>query len=164
MNINDLIKKHVGIEDEVIDIGCGDKRRSSDLLCKKVTTLDAWDKVQPDILLDLEINDIPFLKQSFDVVLMIDFIEHLEKKRGYIILEQAKQISRKVVILLTPLWWQDNKENVNNKELWCYNNNYDHHKSLWSVDDFIDWNRITGIPGLENYFVGIYICKGENNV
>jgi len=156
MNINDLIKAYVQKEDNVIDVGCGDKRRSSDLVCNKVITLDAWDKVNPDILLDLTEKDLPFLKNSFDVVLMIDFIEHLDKERGCIILEQAKNITCRNIILLTPLWWTDNSINVNNPKLWCYKNEYDHHKSLWVTDDFIGWNRITGLTGLDNYFVGVY--------
>lgn len=164
MNINDLIKTYVDENDEVLDIGCGDKQRSSDLSCKRVVTLDAWDKVQPDVLLDLENNDLPFLEQSFDVVLLIDFIEHLDKERGYIILEQVKWIIRKVIILLTPLWWTDNSVNVNNSDLWCYGNKYDYHKSLWELSDFTEWNRINGLIGLDNYFVGVYDYKGELNV
>ena len=164
MNINDLIKTYVNETDKVLDIGCGDKRRSSDLICKEVVTLDAWDKTRPDVLLDLEINDLPFPEQSFDVVLIIDFIEHLDKERGRIILEQAKRVTKRVVIILTPLWWQDNAENVNNPELWCYNNEYDYHKSLWKVDDFTGWERINGLKGLANYFVGVYKNKGVNNV
>lgn len=156
MNINDLIKSHVLITDDVLDIGCGDKRRSSDLVCRKVVTLDAWDKVNPDILLDLESNDLPFTEESFDVVLMIDFIEHLGRERGKIILEQAKSVSKRHVILLTPLWWTDNSENVNNTKLWCYGNIYDHHKSLWGISDFDGWRRIQGLVGLNNYFVGVW--------
>jgi len=43
--------------------------------------------------------------------------------------------------LLTPLWWSDNAENVNNSALWCYGNKYDYHKSLWTLDDFVGWER-----------------------
>ena len=100
---------------------------------------------------------------SFDVLLMIDFIEHLEKERGIIILEQAKQVARKVVLLLTPLWWQDNAVNVNNPDLWCYGNKYDYHKSLWTLEDFAGWDRITGIKNLDNYFVGAYNTMRGNN-
>jgi SAM-dependent methyltransferase len=163
-NINELVKNCVCEDDEVLDIGCGNKQRSSDLLCKKVVTLDAWYKVNPDILLDLEASDLPFPPKSFDVILMIDFIEHLERDRGHTILEQAKQIARKSIILLTPLWWTTNKRNVNNPKLWSYHNNYDYHKSLWAVEDFVGWDRVSGIKGLQRYFVGIYNCRGVNNV
>lgn len=164
MNLYDFIKHNVKINDVVLDIGCGDKKYSSNLLCKKVVTLDAWDKVEPDVLVDLEVDDLPFQPKSFDVILMIDFIEHLSKDRGHIILEQSKQISRKSVLLLTPLWWQDNSVNVNNPKLWCYGNKYDYHKSLWTLEDFVGWDRVTGIKNLQQYFVGIYNCKGVNCV
>lgn len=163
-NVNDLIKIYVNKNIELLDIGCGNKQRSSNLVCKKVVTLDAWDKVDPDVLVDLEVEDLPFPPNSFDVVLMIDFIEHLEKKRGEIILDQAKKVSRNNIILLTPLWWQDNSVNVNNPKLWSYHNKYDYHKSLWTLEDFTGWSRVNGIKGLQRYFVGVYNCKGENNV
>jgi len=163
MNINEFIKTKVKPEDGVLDIGCGDKRRSADLVCKRVVTLDAWEETKPDILLNLETDDLPFQEDSFDIVLLIDFVEHLDKKRGRIIMEQAKKIVRKKIILLTPLWWTDNAENVNNPDLWCYNNKFDYHKSLWKLDDFFGWDRITGLAGLNDYFVGVY-NKGDNNV
>jgi 2-polyprenyl-3-methyl-5-hydroxy-6-metoxy-1,4-benzoquinol methylase len=38
--------------DTILDIGCGDKRYSNFLIAnnRKVTTVDAWEKVNPDIL------------------------------------------------------------------------------------------------------------------
>lgn len=138
--------------DSVLDIGCGDKHRTAYLTDNKVVSLDAWEKVNPDILLDLEVSSLPFKENSFDVILMIDFIEHLSKISGKRILEEAYKICRKKIILLTPLWWSDNSENVNNPALWCYKNQFDYHKSLWTVEDFSSW---TSIP-CGQYYLGIW--------
>ena len=156
MNINDFIKQHVDEDDEVLDIGCGNKGRSANLKCKKVITLDAWANVEPDILIDLEIKDLPFEESSFDVVLLIDIIEHFEKNRGKEILRQAKLITKRVLLLLTPLWWQDNSINVENPELWCYGNKHDYHKSLWTNDDFkgFEYTNYSTYEG--NYFLGAW--------
>ena len=156
MSINILIEERVEPQFTVLDIGCGDKGRSKNLNCKEVVTLDAWLNVNPDILLDLTTNNIPFDYNSFDIILMIDFIEHVEKERGEELIKQAKDIASKGIILLTPLWWTDNSQNVNNPDLWCYGNKYDYHKSLWTLEDFSDWKRVEGIPNLDNYFVGVY--------
>jgi len=156
MNLDETIKRYVDKDSVVLDIGCGDKSRSKDLGCKKVISIDAWDKVQPDIQLDLSCNDLPFEPNSVDVTLMIDFIEHVEKDRGKELIEQAKLITNKYIILLTPLWWQDNAINVENPDLWCYGNKYDYHKSLWKLEDFSEWKRILNIQDLDNYFVGVY--------
>jgi hypothetical protein len=159
IKFQEWLNSNINISDSVLDIGCGNKEYSNNIECKKVTTLDAWDKVNPDVLIDLEVKDIPFEDYSFNVILMLDFIEHLEKERGLEILEQAKTIARRV-ILLTPLWWQDNAINVENPDLWCYGNKYDYHKSLWTLEDFNSWDRALGIQDLENYFVGVHTNNG----
>jgi len=153
----DVVNQNLTENDVVLDIGCGDKNLSNRYVCEKLITLDAWEKVNPDILVNLEISDIPFPENSVDVVVMLDFIEHLDYNRGKEIIEQAKIIARKKIVLLTPLWWQDNAENVNNPALWCYGNEYDYHKSLWTLEDFEGWERFTGNPDvLDTYFVGAW--------
>lgn len=151
-----FIKTQVNENTELLDVGCGDRKISSQLNCKKIVTLDAWDKVNPDVLIDLEKADLPFEENSFDTVLMLDFIEHVEKERGFELIEQVKKIARKNIILLTPLWWQDNSENVNNPSLWCYGNKFDYHKSLWTIEDFKGWTRNEGVSYLKDYFFGVY--------
>jgi len=124
---------------KVLDIGCGNKNHSNYSI--NTTTIDAWEKVNPDILTDVT-KDFPVFKDNeFDIVTMIDFIEHLEKEDGYKVLEESIRISKRVIIF-TPLFWDDNSENVTNKNLWSYGNPYDYHKSLWSEEDFSDWNTV----------------------
>ena len=155
--VYDYILEIVRPHHTVLDVGCGDKRFSKDLKCSKVVTLDAWEKVNPDVLIDLEKKDIPFPENSFDVVLMIDFVEHLDKERGKTIVQQAQNIAKECVIAFTPLFWSRNTENVNNPNLWCYGNVYDLHKSLWSVDDFEGWDQpLVKAERLNKYFIGMW--------
>jgi len=39
--------------------------------------------------------------------------------------------------------------------LWCYGNEYDLHKSLWTREDFAEWTAIT-LPKFDNYYLGYY--------
>jgi hypothetical protein len=160
MALIDVVNRNLRIQDTILDIGCGDKVLSKQFKCKMVITLDAWDKVDPDILADLEVEDLPFTENSVDVVIMLDFIEHLSKDRGVVIIEQAKKIARRSIILLTPLWWTDNSVNVNDPDMWCYGNIFDYHKSLWTLEDFAGWNRFTNNPNVsDKYFVGAWTKK-----
>jgi len=148
----------------LLDIGCGPKLYSSPFvgICSKILTIDAWDHVDPDILADLEISNIEELvnNEKFDYILMLDFIEHLSKSAGKKLIEDCKKICNKKIFLLTPLEeiWTDNHENVENENYWCFGNSYDLHKSIWSPEDFHDWEKII-IPGFENYYVGSYSCE-----
>ena len=139
--VDHFIYHNIKPGESILDIGCGDKLRTKMLVSNKITSVDAWEKVKPDVLLDLEKESLPFAENSYDVVLMIDFIEHLDKEVGKRLLEEAKKVCKKKIILLTPSFWTDNLDNVNNPELWCYQNKYDGHKSFWTNDDFKDWDE-----------------------
>jgi len=140
--------------DSVLDLGCGDKSRTK-LLTRnnKVVSVDAWEKTKPDILLDVEKSNLPFAENSFDVVLLIDFVEHLDKEIGKKVIDQAIKIAKKKVILLTPNFWTDNMENVNNPDLWCYHNEFDKHKSEWKAEDFTGWEVIAHNKLLADKFI-----------
>lgn len=142
--IKEYLSNEIKKSDTVLDIGCGIKTYS---IYGITTTVDAWEKLQPDYLIDLEKNKLPFVENSFDYILIIDFIEHIDKNIGLLLLEDCKKIVRKKIIIFTPLIFDDNSINVNNKDLWCYGNTYDYHKSLWSdieLNDFITIHKDNG--------------------
>ena len=145
----------------LLDIGCGPKLYSNAFknICKKVLTIDAWKKVEPDIVADLEKESIISLTngEKFDFIIMLDFIEHLDKEAGKKLIEDCKSICNKKIILFTPLEeiWTDNHHNVEDESLWCFGNEYDHHKSIWSKEDFQDWVHVD-IPKLKKYYFGYY--------
>lgn len=149
--IRDAIKP----TDTVLDIGCGDKGIHKNIKCANITTVDAWKKVDPHYVINLEKESLPFGEESFDVVMMLDFIEHLDKDRGWEIIKQCQKISRKKVILFTPLWWTLNDKHTNNPKLWCYGNKFNIHKSLWKVEDFKGWSRYVDVEQhLLRYWLG----------
>lgn len=144
----------------VLDLGCGPKMYSDPLKpqCSRVVTVDGWAWVEPDIVANLEstpLSDI--VADKFDYILMLDFIEHMDKAAGLRLIENCKQQVNHKIFLLTPLEsiWTDNHENVNNSELWCHGNELDVHKSLWSPEDFAGWTRIH-LRGFDDYYVGFY--------
>lgn len=144
----------------VLDLGCGPKMYSDPIKpqCSRVVTVDGWAWVEPDIVANLEstpLSDV--IADKFDYILMLDFIEHIDKPAGLRLIEDCKQQVNRKIFLLTPLEsiWTDNHENVNNAELWCHGNELDVHKSLWSPEDFAGWTRIY-LRGFDHYYVGFY--------
>lgn len=143
----------------LLDLGCGPKMYSTPLqdICKSIVTVDAWDWVEPDIVADLEKTSVTELSGPVDYILMIDFVEHLDKTAGLQLLNDCKQLVRKKIFLLTPMveLWTDNTEHVNDPRLWSYGNQYDVHKSLWTPEDFEQWHRLD-FSTLQGYWVGYY--------
>lgn len=145
----------------LLDLGCGPKLYSNALrdLCDPILTVDAWSWVEPDVVADLETTRLrEITDQSWDYVLMLDFIEHLDKQAGLDLIEQVKAQTHCGIFLLTPMEsiWTDNHEHVDDPRLWSHGNSYDLHKSLWHPEDFEGWQRIS-LSKLDNYFVGFYV-------
>jgi len=150
----ELIQETIPKNATILDIGCGNKKYSN--ISIHTTTLDAWERVNPDVLLNIEENDLPFKDNSFDIIYLLDIIEHIEKERGEVIIEQCKRICKDKIIIFTPLIWEDTTKYIEDPALWCYGNNYDLHKSLWNLDDFKNWKRIELDPCYDHAYMGYW--------
>lgn len=91
---------------------------------------------------DVRRIDTHFSRKSFDIVWLIDVIEHLTKKEGFILLAHLDQIARKQIIISTPLGWypQDYEcieaEWLEGEEKSAEKNIHQQHKSAWVEKDF----------------------------
>jgi len=154
------INKLAGGQSKILDLGCGDKTLST-LLTSPVTTVDIWKRFSPDVVWDLNKLPLPFEDNSFDIILMIDVIEHLTKDGGLALLKEAKRVVKKTILLLTPLWWTDNVECMMDKDSSYYENPYERHKSLWAKSDFKGWKEVSEMSFIRDYYVGLWQKEKE---
>jgi hypothetical protein len=150
MDMNTWLRKNIPKRSRVLDVGCGDKWYWPKVRARFIG-VDAFPKFKPDYLLDLEHDDLPNIR--VDVVLMIDFIEHLPKERGIQLLQQAKERAN-TVIVLTPLFWDENTRLFNDPSSDYYQNVYNLHQSLWQPEDFLGFERILTVS--TEYYHGIW--------
>ena len=141
----------------ILDIGCGDKAMSNQFLMGKVTTIDAYEKFNPDILHDLT-QPLPLQTASYDVALLLDVIEHLNKEDGYRLLDEIQRVVRKRFFVLTPLFWRENEEETSDPGSPYYRNTYNLHHSLWKPEDFKNFTRVHN-PIMTDYFFGYWEKK-----
>ena len=93
----------------VLDIGCGDGRNFNPVSGIYVG-IDYNDRIfsykprTTNFLMKYDFSDgnIPFIDKTFDVVLLIDVIEHLEKDKAVLLLKEAERIAREKIIIYTP--------------------------------------------------------------
>lgn len=159
-HLSTFINNNISHGSSVLDVGCGPKAYSSPLLGQgcRVLTIDAWNWVEPDIVANVETTPIAEITtERWDYILMIDFIEHLDKDAGVRLLNDCKKIVDKKIFLLTPLpeIWTTNVHNIENERIWSHGNQFDIHKSSWTHDDFVGWTEVK-LPSLEKYYVGYY--------
>ncbi len=144
-----IIQKYVDPTDIVLDLGCGIMQSTTDILgetgnlcCKVVLGVDVFPKYlnhikyrYPTILMDIR-NTSVFLEKSYDVVLCIDVLEHLEKEEAIRLISEMERIARKSVIIYTPKDFVLNDDHV--KEAWGFvDNPFQIHRSHISQEEFI---------------------------
>jgi len=127
--------------DSILDLGCGILQEfdghvphAGDFL--GVDVFIPYLEVMKNKMLTLvgELPDVcnSFLDDSFDVVLLLDVVEHLTKENGVQALAQCARIARKRVIVFTPVGYCKQEA----WEAWglpfC---SYQKHLSGWSVEE-----------------------------
>ena len=74
-----------------------------------------------------DVQKLPFRRKSFDIVLCMEVLEHLERKEGAILLQALEEIARRQVIVTTPVGQY--------KQDAFKGNPYQVHKSIWSPNE-----------------------------
>ena len=137
-----LVQKHIEKKDSVLDLGCGIMSVTYDIQCRSILGVDAWypyvnlNKNRHHVLC-MELNQDTmeyFLNDSFNVVIALDFVEHLNTKEdGFHMIKHMERIARKKVIVFTPIGF----EPMDDGELWAKGNpKYQSHKCGFTEDEF----------------------------
>lgn len=161
INYTNLLERLIQDCDTVIDLGCGydsklgkiKKRKKFSLgvdIFEKYIEISKKKKIHDKYLL-LNILDIDkkISQKSFDCVMLLEVIEHLEKIDGIKLIKKMERIARKKIIISTP-------NGYIHQSKYDYNI-YQIHKSGWELKLFRKLNfKIYGVRGLK------YI-KGERN-
>lgn len=74
-----------------------------------------------------DIRNLPFRDKSFDVVLCLEVLEHLEREDGGKLLREMERTAKKQVILSTPVGKY--------KQVSYEDNPHQEHKHIWSPDE-----------------------------
>lgn len=147
------LEKELFLCNSVLDVGCGSNSPLRKVKIKKYSV--GVDVFKPSIKISRSkkihdkykignVNQIDkmFKKNSFDAVIALDLIEHLEKTEAVKLLKKMEKIGRKKIIILTPNGFTKQDEHENNP--------FQVHKSGWNVEDFKSLGFIVrGMRGLK---------------
>lgn len=123
----------------ILDVGCGAGVTMENLNCDKrfdyVVGVDIhrpylnscrMNSTHTDIV-QADIRHLPFIPQSFDSVICLEVLEHLEKKEGYEFLHAIESIARNGVVIALP---------VGHYGQHTYDSNiFQEHRSQWSPQE-----------------------------
>jgi SAM-dependent methyltransferase len=118
--LGDLVQLELDDTTTVLDVGCGIMQATDDLKCRIIVGCDFFPKyldhikhLWPTVRIGVEELD-RFMDNSYDVVICLDVVEHLEKETALKTINELKRIARKKVIIYTPNSFKDNSQAVDN--------------------------------------------------
>lgn len=121
----------------VLDIGCGPdspiQHCAKDKYTVGVEPYKPYLKISQkkkihNKYLNKKIEDLDFPKNSFDAIILIDVIEHMDKKAGLTLMKKLDKWATKKIIMTTPNGYFSMGE--------IDGNSYQAHRSGWTVSDF----------------------------
>ena len=131
--ILNLIPSHCGV---TLDVACGygfwGFLIKIEKNCDFLVGVDIWKpylkKLQKlniyDGLIVTKLPYLPFRKKTFDITLACEILEHLEKRDGLNLLTHLEEITKKRIIISTPLRYPQDA---------IRNNPYEAHTTEWSL-------------------------------
>ena len=136
-----MVQNSVTDNDTVLDLGCGIMQASDDLKAKIILGVDIWDKylnhikhLHPTVRISMSETD-RFMNESYDIVICLDVVEHLEYDLALKIIDECKRICRKKAIIYTPSEFKDNMQAVPNA--WGLGENiHQKHLCVLGTNDF----------------------------
>ncbi|MES2766755.1 MAG: methyltransferase domain-containing protein [Bacteroidota bacterium] len=149
----DLLEKEIiGSCETLLDVGCGSDSPIAQF-SKKLRHSVGIDGFQPSIdksrakgiHSDYQLGNVLktgeiFPPKSFDCVVALDLVEHLEKADGLKLIADMEKIARKKVIIFTPTGFQEQRAYDGNE--------YQIHRSGWEVEEMQKMGyRVLGING-----------------
>jgi hypothetical protein len=115
-------------------------------------------------------NGLNFLRNLFDnsidTIFLLDIIEHLEKKDGYLLIQQSIRVARKQIIIFTPLGFMPRHFTEMEKNgLWgdIKHGETQTHRSGWTPDDFSGALNIIANNYHENGYGAFYSIIDTSN-
>ena len=183
--LGQLVQREVAHNYTLLDLGCGIMQATTDSMtnpkrklinqitgnhiikCKSLLGCELIDKYInvaktffPVIKFDLNDSkafDI-FQDNSFDVVMALDMIEHIEYPQALKIIGHMERIARKKIIIYTPSKFESNEKNV--EDAWGLGENpFQKHLNFIPPSRFIDWGYKITHPKPDKNTLAIKVLK-----
>jgi SAM-dependent methyltransferase len=181
--INREIRKMAGTG-TILDLGCGSGKATGLILSSMkgnyfVTGLDTF---LPDILQAKELGiysafilanlnrHLPFAEKTFDIVMLLEVLEHLPRAEGKRLLSEMESVARKGVIVSTPAFLDRRRVGTEDEDTACNLELYKNkphkmpHINIWSENDYsvlgytvkrANGVHVSGLPPFLNDVFGV---------
>jgi len=150
------LRAHVGRVKTLLDVGCGIRpQRIVDAAVH--VGVDVYEpyiekaREQIDVIKHDIRRGLPFSEDEFEIVWLGDIIEHLEKDEGCRLLEEARRVASRGVVVRSPVGFE-----AQEGDAWGLGGDeWQKHRSGWTPDEFdpeIVWTVPPGVNGSGEWF------------
>lgn len=139
--LGELVQEKINPDETVLDIGCGIQQANDEIIAKSILGVDIFDNYLNHIknninTVKLSMSELDrFMDNSYDIVICLDVVEHLDKELALKVIDECKRICRKKAIIYTPSEFKDNMSAVDNAWDLGYNE-HQKHLCVLSTEDF----------------------------
>lgn len=125
----------------ILDVACGLSLRSQHIPASVRVGVDIYPEyfkhIKSDVPYAVVQGDVRhlqnlFVPKSFDLVIALDIVEHLEKEEGLELIRQCEAIARKAVVIETPHGYVPQNRDI----LGYGGHEWQTHRSAWLTNDF----------------------------
>lgn len=165
--LGEVVQKSITETDTVLDIGCGIMSAIDGLKCKSYLGVDVWMPYLEHIkhkqsVLQMDVTNYleRFPDDSYDAVICLDLLEHLEEKDIEYVLSNLNRICRKKAIIFTPASFVTNESAA--KNAWELGEcKYQYHKCVVSLELLQKMRYKVSTDNADNAYFGVFNKSGD---
>jgi SAM-dependent methyltransferase len=142
---------------KILDIGCGRYSALSQVIKTQNFYAIGLDIFEPHVrasnrrgiyqgVICGDVRALPIKDKQFDLVILLEVLEHLDKEDGQKALSELERVSREAILLTTPIGKCPHHD--------YYGNPYEEHRSVWSLEELKASGFVIRGKGIRGLTVG----------
>jgi SAM-dependent methyltransferase len=142
---------------KILDIGCGRYSALSQLIKTQNFYAVGLDIFEPHVrasnhrgtyqgVICADVRALPIKDKQFDLIVLLEVLEHLDKEDGQKALSELERVSREAILLTTPLRKCPHHD--------YYGNPYEEHRYVWSMEELNASGFVIRGKGIRGLTVG----------
>jgi SAM-dependent methyltransferase len=142
---------------KILDIGCGRYSAVSQVIKTQSFYAIGLDIFEPNVrasnrrgiyqgVICADVRALPIKDKQFDLIILLEVLEHLDKEDGQKALRELERVSREAILLTTPIGTSPHRD--------YYGNPYEEHRYVWSLEELKASGFVVRGKGIRGLTVG----------
>jgi SAM-dependent methyltransferase len=142
---------------KILDIGCGRYSAVSQVIKTQSFYAIGLDIFEPNVrasnrrgiyqgVICADVRALPIKDKQFDLIILLEVLEHLDKEDGQKALRELERVSREAILLTTPIGTSPHRD--------YYGNPHEEHRYVWGLEELKASGFVIRGKGIRGLTVG----------